>query len=57
MSKRRGTFILQDIQFITPDELVPLLGDTAIRMEGFSWILYDVPQFMDVSPNPMLECP
>lgn len=40
---------LQDIQFITPDELVSLLGDSAIRAEGFSWIMYDVPQFMSVS--------
>ncbi|KAF7761931.1 hypothetical protein Agabi119p4_9923 [Agaricus bisporus var. burnettii] len=36
----------EDIQFITPDELVGLLGDSAIRIDGFSWIMYDVPQFM-----------
>ncbi|KAF9442887.1 hypothetical protein P691DRAFT_680626, partial [Macrolepiota fuliginosa MF-IS2] len=35
-----------DIQFITPDELVPLLGDSAIYVKRFSWIMYDVPQFM-----------
>ncbi|KXN82750.1 hypothetical protein AN958_02189 [Leucoagaricus sp. SymC.cos] len=36
-----------DIQFIFPDELVPLLGKSAMRIEGFSWINYDVPLFMN----------
>ncbi|KAF5349079.1 hypothetical protein D9756_009425 [Leucocoprinus leucothites] len=36
----------EDFHFITPEELVPLLGDSAIRIQGSSWILYDVWQFM-----------
>ncbi|KXN82749.1 hypothetical protein AN958_02188 [Leucoagaricus sp. SymC.cos] len=37
----------EDIQFIIPDELAPLLGDSAMRFEGFSWINYDVSLFMN----------
>jgi len=31
---------------------MPLLGDSAIQVQGFSWIMHDIWQFMKVSVNP-----
>lgn len=31
---------------------MPLLSDSAIQVQGFSWIMHDIWQFMKVSVNP-----
>ncbi|KAF7349429.1 hypothetical protein MSAN_01732800 [Mycena sanguinolenta] len=36
----------EQLQFISPDQATSILGDSLTRIEGFSVIVYDVPQFV-----------
>lgn len=39
---------MQELQFITPVEAKEILGEHAIPIKGFSMIVYDTEQFMNV---------
>jgi len=43
------------MQFITPAEAAPFLGERAVVIEGTSFILYDTHQFMAVSSIPHFQ--